>query len=269
MEIHKFQYLRHLLQLQQLDANQGASVDEILNNFVVDFRPMVEGARNCYEGSLNMSPAQFVTMMVLDGLIVVELLRKFKEWILLLDLRFIPSATELPEVGIKFKKHWDGNSLFDIGFQKGRMYIPTLTVDHDTERIVRNLIAYEQMNHGPSIVTDYARLMDCLISYAEDVALLSDCRIIDNRLGTKEDVANMFNKLNDYVYLSTVNFYYTDLFFDVHEHCNRPWNRWKVKLRQKYFQTPWDWVLTSIVAATILLLLTFLQTLYYVLSYNK
>ncbi|XVF57186.1 hypothetical protein PTKIN_Ptkin06aG0183800 [Pterospermum kingtungense] len=192
----------------------------------------------------------------------------------LLCFSSIRSATELIDVGITFKKHRIRNSLseslFDIRFENGHMHIPTLTVDHDTEPIFRNLIAYEQQSKkggGCSFVMDYARLMNGLINYGDDVALLSDCGIIDNRLGTNEEVTDMFNKLNDYVYLSPANFYYTQLFYDVNEHCNRPWNRWKVKLRQKYFNTPWDWALTSIVAATILLLLTFVQTLYTVLSY--
>ncbi|XVF57190.1 hypothetical protein PTKIN_Ptkin06aG0184200 [Pterospermum kingtungense] len=358
---------------------------------------MEERARNCYEGTINMSSAKFVTMMVLDGLFVVELLRRFKDhklrevndgflkrksnliiiaqdllllenqlpffvlyhffvktklspseesledaaihffsmmvpdigmqddggrpciqdikhllglvhnyflsspqpgqlsiplksdikfdqWEMdrLLDPSFIRSATELAEVGIRFKKQ-KGNNLFDIKFKRVQLHIPTLIVDHDTERIFRNLIAYEQLNHGSSIVMDYARLMDCLINHADGVALLSDCGIIDNRLGTNEEVANMFNKLNDYVYLSTANFYYTQLFYDVNEHCNRPWNvwkvkvnmrmaqlnLWKVKLSQKYHNRPWDWVLASILVAAILLLLTFLQTLYSVLSYYR
>ncbi|XVE61537.1 hypothetical protein DITRI_Ditri06bG0048600 [Diplodiscus trichospermus] len=50
---------------------------------------------------------------------------------------------------------------------------------------------------------------------------------------------------------------------------DRRWNRWKVKLRKKYFHTQWDWVLLSIFAATILLLLTSVQTVFSVLAYFK
>ncbi|XVF57193.1 hypothetical protein PTKIN_Ptkin06aG0184500 [Pterospermum kingtungense] len=335
---------------------------------------MENSARSSYAGTLSMSSAEFVAMMVLDGLFVVELLRKFWEYrskdqenddlfkqnlnltiiaqdLLLLenqlpfsvldcffkkikpsgepldvmaihffskmvpelkfprlqrpnhegrkanhdikhllglvhdrclsspqtsdtsrgaavnshDFTFIRSATELSEVGIRFKKR-EGNSLFDVKFVRGQLHIPTLIVDHDTERIFRNLIAYEQLNHGSTIM-DYARSMDCLINYADDVALLSNCGIIDNRLGTREEVANMFNKLNDYVHFSGANFYYSELFHDVNERYNRLLNRWKVKLRQTYFYTPWDWVLTSIAAASILLILTLVQTIFSVLAY--
>ncbi|XVF57200.1 hypothetical protein PTKIN_Ptkin06aG0185300 [Pterospermum kingtungense] len=179
---------------------------------------------------------------------------------LIMGLSFIRSATELSEAGIRFKKR-----------DEGKMHIPTLTVDYDTERIFRNLIAYEQIHQGPSIVMDYARLMNCLINYADDVALLCDARIIDNRFGTNEEVANMFNMLNDFVHFSRGNFYYSELFHDVTEHCSRPLalDTMKAKLKKKYANTPWDWILISIIAAAILLLLSFLQTLYSVLSYYK
>ncbi|KAK8633923.1 hypothetical protein V6N13_014755 [Hibiscus sabdariffa] len=182
---------------------------------------------------------------------------------------FISSATELSERGIRFRQG-EENCLFDIRFEHGTLFIPTLIVDHHTERIIRNLIAYEQFKDDVrSIVMDYARFIDCLINYAADVALLCDFGVINNRLGSNEDVANMINRLNDYVYLSTNNFSYSHIFHKVNERCRRPWNLWKVKLRQRYFNTPWDWVLTSIAAAALLLLLSFLQTIFSVLAYFK
>ncbi|XVE62780.1 hypothetical protein DITRI_Ditri06bG0147300 [Diplodiscus trichospermus] len=360
MEIHEVRYLRSFLK----------RTAKPLKTYVAASISMENRVRNCYAETVNMSPREFVLVMVLDGLFVVELIHKFvtaslgvenddifkqnlnltilaqdllllenqlpffvlNKFLLLtnmseprnfvfqasdffsklvpsLNLRiryplviddikhliglihdngllstegtkyrkprldagewnFIRSATELLERGIKFKKG-KGNSLFDIKFKHGVMHIPTLIVDHDIDRILRNLIAYEQLNQGSSVVMDHARLMDCLINYADDVALLSDCGIIDNWLGSHEEVANMFNKINDYVYLSTANFYYSNLFVDVNEHCNRRLNLWKVQLRKKYFHTPWDWVLMSIVAAIILLLLSLGQTIFSVLSYFK
>ncbi|XVF06366.1 hypothetical protein REPUB_Repub06bG0041900 [Reevesia pubescens] len=183
---------------------------------------------------------------------------------------FMRSTTELVELGIRFKKG-KGSSLFDIKFRKGILYIPTLIVNHDTERIFRNLIAYEQFNQGSSssIVMDYTRLMDCLINYDSDVVFLSECGIIDNQLGSNDAVANMFNKLNDYVYLSMADYYYSDIFDSVNEHYRQRWNKWKLKLKAKHSHTPWDWILVSIIAATILLLLTLAQTIYSVLAYYK
>ncbi|TYJ11430.1 hypothetical protein E1A91_A11G275700v1 [Gossypium mustelinum] len=178
----------------------------------------------------------------------------------------IRSATELSERGIRFRKSF-GSCLFNIQFERGILFIPTLIVDHDTERMFRNLIAYEQFKHDISIVMDYAKFLDCLINYADNVALLCDCGVIENRLGSNDDVAKMINKLNEYVYLCTENFYYSHIFNKVNKHYRRPVTLWKVKLRQKYFGTPWDWVLASISAATLLLILSFLQTIFSALSY--
>ncbi|KAH1083429.1 hypothetical protein J1N35_023190 [Gossypium stocksii] len=178
----------------------------------------------------------------------------------------IRSATELSERGIRFRKS-SGSCLFNIQFERGILFIPTLIVDHDTERMFRNLIAYEQFKHDISIVMDYAKFLDCLINYADDVALLCDCGVIENRLGSNEDVAKMINKLNEYVYLCTENFHYSHIFNEVNKHCRQPLTLWKVTLRQKYFKVPWDWVFASISVATALLTLSFLQTIFSALSY--
>ncbi|TYI57586.1 hypothetical protein E1A91_D11G291800v1 [Gossypium mustelinum] len=178
----------------------------------------------------------------------------------------IRSATELSERGIKFRKISEC-CLFNIQFKRGILYIPTLIVDHDTDRMFRNLIAYEQFKHDISIVMDYAKFLDCLINYANDVALLCDCGVIENRQGSNEDVAKMINKLNEYVYLCTENFHYSPIFIEVNRHCGRQLTLWTVKLRQKYFNVPWSWVLASISAATLLLILSFLQTIFSALSY--
>ncbi|MBA0618840.1 hypothetical protein Godav_028128 [Gossypium davidsonii] len=178
----------------------------------------------------------------------------------------IRSATELSERGIRFGKSFE-SCLFNIQFQRGILFIPTLIVDHDTERMFRNLIAYEQFKHDISIVMDYAKFLDCLINYANDVALLCDCGVIENRLGSNEDVAKMINKLNEYVYLCTENFHYSHIFNKVNSYCRRPLTLWTVKLRQKYFNVPWGWILASISAATLLLILSFLQTIFSALSY--
>ncbi|GLT79137.1 hypothetical protein SLA2020_506380 [Shorea laevis] len=179
--------------------------------------------------------------------------------------RFIRSATELKETGIKFQKK-EGH-LFDIEFQKGVMSIPTLIVDDETESILRNFVAYEQCNVGifSTPFTDYTRFMDCLINTEKDVGLLCRCGVLDNWLGDNEVVATMFNRLGDSVLISKENFHYSVIFIRVNEHCNRKWNQWKANLRHNYFNNPW--ASTSVIAAFILLSLTALQSVYSVLAY--
>ncbi|GKV32601.1 hypothetical protein SLEP1_g41195 [Rubroshorea leprosula] len=183
-----------------------------------------------------------------------------KEW------RFIRSATELSEAGINFKKI--KGRLFDIKFQEGVMLIPTLSINDDTESILRNLVAYEQCFKGTSskCFTDYITFMDCLINTGKDVELLCLRGVIDNWLGDHEVVAAIFNKLRDCVLISEEDFSYAETFRKVNEHCDRKWNQWKANLWHNYFNTPWAAI--SFFAAVFLLLFTALQTVYAVLSYQ-
>ncbi|KAK3187800.1 hypothetical protein Dsin_027361 [Dipteronia sinensis] len=181
--------------------------------------------------------------------------------------KFICCAREIREAGIKFLKV-EGGSLFNIKFDDGVMSIPVLSIADSTESVFRNLIAYEQFSHtdsgSPKYVIDYIKFMDCLINTPEDAKLLRGLGIINNWLGDDEVIANLFNSLGDDVVLGE-NFYYSEVFNKVNLHCSRRLNKWKAKLRQDYFNTPW--AIISFLAAVVLLILTFLQTLVTVLSY--
>ncbi|WRX28566.1 Protein of unknown function DUF247 [Theobroma cacao] len=74
------------------------------------------------------------------------------------------------------------NSLFDISFTNATMRIPTFVVEDDTERLFRNLIAYELYEEGSTYVIDYVTLMDNLINSSKDVQLLRFSEIIENML---------------------------------------------------------------------------------------
>ncbi|XP_022717839.1 putative UPF0481 protein At3g02645 [Durio zibethinus] len=159
----------------------------------------------------------------------------------------IRCARELEEAGIEFIKvdcgsdEDDSNqesyakSLFDVEFTGGKMKIPTLVIGDNTERLFRNLIAYELYVQGSTYVIDYVTLMDNLVNTANDVQLLRLCGVIVNMLGDDDAVAQMLNKLRDCVTLCGETFYYEKMFVDVKQHCARSWNTWKAKLRQQHF----------------------------------
>ncbi|GKU99441.1 hypothetical protein SLEP1_g12294 [Rubroshorea leprosula] len=175
----------------------------------------------------------------------------------------IRCATELKGAGIEFKGVETGSdverSLFDIKFQNGILEMPKVTIEDDTESLYRNLIACEQFDTSdPPFLTEYVALMDSLIDSGKDVELLCKSKIIVNLLGDDETVAVLFNRLGHHTNLSSENFLYAQLFRDVNEHYKKPWNKWKAVLRHKYFNTPWAFI--SFLAATLLLLLTVLQT---------
>ncbi|XP_057998155.1 UPF0481 protein At3g47200-like [Hevea brasiliensis] len=58
-------------------------------------------------------------------------------------------ALEIKEAGIKFKSV-EGCNLFNIKFQNGTIEIPKIEIADDTECVLRNLIAYEQLTSSRS-----------------------------------------------------------------------------------------------------------------------
>ena len=140
------------------------------------------------------------------------------------------------------------------------MQIPPLTIEDRTESFFRNLIAYEQYcpDNQLSYITDYMRFVDCLIDSPKDVAILSRRGIIDNWLGNDEVVSTIFNRISDAVTAPSNHFQYADIFNKVNVHCSKRWNRWMAKLNRNYLNSPW--ALISVLAASVLLLLTFAQT---------
>lgn len=171
--------------------------------------------------------------------------------------RMIPSVFELQKAGIKFQKR-SADSFLDIKFRNGVIKIPALLVDDKTKFLFHNLVAFEQCYcHIKQYFTPYLTLMDCLIDSAEDVGILCDNGIIDNWLSSNKEVANMFNKILKDVILED-DHYLVNVFTDINKYYQGHWHRWRATLMRNHCDNPWT--ITSLVAASILLVLTFLQT---------
>ncbi|KAF5938978.1 hypothetical protein HYC85_023237 [Camellia sinensis] len=177
----------------------------------------------------------------------------------------IPSATELREAGVKFKVSSSKN-LFDIKFSGNILEIPYIQIADPTERLLRNIIAYEQCHCYVKFFGDYTMIMDYLINTSKDVELLVQAKIIENWLSDNNDVSNLFNGLNKEVYIS-YTYYFTELHKELNDYCEIPCHKWKATLRQDYCSTPWR--VLSIIVAAILLGLTFIQSLCSLVSCNK
>jgi hypothetical protein len=171
--------------------------------------------------------------------------------------KHIPSATYLIEAGIEFRRSGTSKSILDIKFADGVLEIPSLLIQDTTETLFLNLISYEQCYPDcETRFTSYAVLLDNLINTTKDLEILCDKEIIRNWMDP-EAVTIFFNKL--YNNIAVKEFYYANLCEKVHSHCQRHWPGWRAKLVHKYFNTPWS--VLSTLAAVILLILTFLQTL--------
>ena len=196
-----------------------------------------------------------------------------------MERQSIGCARELEEAGIKFKKV-DRNkccnamSMFDVNFTNGKMKIPTFVIDNNTERLFRNLIAYELFVQGSTYVIDYVSLMDNLVNTANDVKLLRLSGVIQNMLGDDEAVAEMLNKLLDSVTLSGDTSWYEGIFADVNQHCSRPYYILMAIVKHEIIsRNPWKTigyvtgVLTGVVTIIQFILSFFTQNnIYYIMD---
>nr|XP_011468617.1 PREDICTED: UPF0481 protein At3g47200-like [Fragaria vesca subsp. vesca] len=169
----------------------------------------------------------------------------------------IPSAATLSEAGVKFRIGSPG-CILNITFKDGVFTIPPLAIDERTDPLFRNLMAYEQCYHScKHKITSYAVLMDNLIDTAKDVDLLCEKEIVATWL-SYDDASKFFNDLyND---TTVINFVYKGLCRKVDVYHKARWNRWKEKARRDYFDTPWSVI--AFATGFVLLVLTFLQTVY-------
>ncbi|GLT63570.1 hypothetical protein SLA2020_361270 [Shorea laevis] len=168
----------------------------------------------------------------------------------------IPSATSMKESGISFRKV-RSQSILDVKFRGGTLEIPLILVQESTEPAFRNLVSYEQCYpYCSPTVTCYALLLDNLINNEKDLEELRKSGILVNWLYPL-DTTRFFKMLCHDVFLK--EFYYEKLCWEVNEFQQKLWP----KLRAFYihnFTNPW--AIVSQIVAGILLVLTFLQTLY-------
>ncbi|PRQ26780.1 hypothetical protein RchiOBHm_Chr6g0298331 [Rosa chinensis] len=169
----------------------------------------------------------------------------------------IPSATELHQAGVKFEMVKDKN-FFDIQFDNGILKIPQLKIRGSSEVFFRNLIAYEQCEFYDHYINDYIFIMDRLVDSAKDVELLLRKKILESKLSDKEKVATFISSLNSGPVVFSKKFYFTDLCEKLNAYYEVPWHNWKASLKHDYFSSPW--AVLSIIAAAVLLVLTFVQT---------
>lgn len=183
--------------------------------------------------------------------------------------RGIPTATELDESGVRFRKKEGAASFMDAVFDKGEgvMEIPLLSIQEASFSNFRNLVAFEQAYPAcGSRFTSHAVLMNSLISTEKDVALLKEAEIIESKLGQDEEVAELFNKLCMGSYLDYEKHYHLQLFRDVMEYRSVPHHKWRAGLKHTYFGNPWSTV--SLITAIFLVLLTVAQTFYTIYAYH-
>ncbi|OMO89069.1 hypothetical protein COLO4_19963 [Corchorus olitorius] len=184
------------------------------------------------------------------------------------DVNLIPSAEKLRRAGIKFKPRKSTESFVDIKFSDGVLQIPTLTLDDFSCSLLLNCVAFEQFHrHCSTDITTYATFMGCLINTAGDAGFLRDKKIIENYVGTDDQVALFFNNIGKDMATDICDSYLSDLFIDVNKYISKGWHVHWAEFKNTYFATRWSFI--SAIAASMLLILTMIQAFFAVYQYMK
>ncbi|KAG1327663.1 putative UPF0481 protein [Cocos nucifera] len=169
----------------------------------------------------------------------------------------IPSVTELTKAGVKFSPTRGDLTTIAFDVKTATLRLPTVSLDIDTEVLLRNLVAYEtSVESGPMVFTRYTELINGIIDTEEDVKLLRQKGIILNRMKNDEEVAKLWNGMSKSVRLTKVAFI-DKVLVDVNKFYN---SRWSVKSR-KFMKTYvfGSWQILTLLAAILLLFLTCVQ----------
>ncbi|KAL5722038.1 hypothetical protein ACHQM5_005608 [Ranunculus cassubicifolius] len=175
----------------------------------------------------------------------------------LVEQIMIPSVSELYSAGVQFVPS-DGN-IDSISFDTntGIFLLPVVSLDVNTEVVLRNLVAYEaSMAFGPLIFTRYTELMNGIIDTEEDAKLLREKGIVVNYLKSDREIADIWNGMSKSVRLTRV-----PCMDKVIEDVNKFHNgRWKIKVRNFIRAYVFgSWQILALLAAIFLLFLMSLQ----------
>ncbi|XP_034709695.1 UPF0481 protein At3g47200-like [Vitis riparia] len=173
------------------------------------------------------------------------------------------NVKELMAAGIRIKRS-PTRHLRDISFRSNGitacLRIPPITIDNSTKAMFWNLIAYEMSSNVEHDFISYLRFLDSLIDHADDVKELQSAGLLQNNLGTHEEVAEFFNTVSADL---ESNFHaYKDVRVKIRNHLKSHYNsRLKVWMKQcleTYFGGPWT--IPAWVGAALALFLTAVQT---------
>nr|XP_034930821.1 uncharacterized protein LOC118061489 [Populus alba] len=175
-----------------------------------------------------------------------------------LRTRTTPSAMELHESGVKFKLG-SKEKIFDMNFDlhKGILEIPPLFLEDCTEKLFRNIHAFEQCQCRGGYVSDYIATIRNLVRGTNDVEILAKKGIIDYWLSDNVAVMCALHDLDRGNVVDSNRFYFADVVEGLNNYSRKRRHQWIAALKQNYFHNPW--VSISVVAAGALLILNVIQ----------
>ncbi|WVZ15471.1 hypothetical protein V8G54_013037 [Vigna mungo] len=181
------------------------------------------------------------------------------------DIKHVYSASQLMEAGLEFKVS-PNKSFLDLELSEdGVLSMPSLNINASTYLYLRNMVAYESCHHSATkIITQYVAILYFLIKTEKDVNVLVDKKIIVNWSGDANKVVTVINNLASSMSMPDFTPYYCSICTGLNNFYENPLNKYKAIFVHDYFNTPWK--KASTIAAIVLLLLTFVQTVCSIIS---
>ncbi|KAL3676725.1 hypothetical protein R1sor_026673 [Riccia sorocarpa] len=177
----------------------------------------------------------------------------------------LPSASELHKSGIRFRGTDGGDIRLVKSFHRltAILYVPKLIIATPSEKRLRNMCVYELIT-GQSKAPGswYVHFMDELINEEEDLRLLLHGKqpvITANYMGDNKVVVAVFtNVLQNFSLIAKDP--HRKVKAEISNWYRNRWRHYFVGFLDRFVRAPWLFV--SLVAATILVVLTLLQTIF-------
>ncbi|TVT99852.1 hypothetical protein EJB05_54752, partial [Eragrostis curvula] len=170
----------------------------------------------------------------------------------------VPSVTQLAGCGVRFAPAPEGIAGISFDRRTATMSLPVITLDGNTEAILRNLVAYEAVAvRGPLVLARYTELMNGIIDTAKDVKILKQSGVVVNQMKSNKEAAEMWNGMSRATRLSKVP-RLDAVIRAVNEHRGRTAAVRARKLIKKYVFRSWK--MLTLLASVVMLLMTALQT---------
>ncbi|KAL6840789.1 hypothetical protein ACP4OV_029315 [Aristida adscensionis] len=170
----------------------------------------------------------------------------------------VPSVAQLAGCGVRFAPAPEGIAGIAFDAATATLSLPVITLDGNTEVVLRNLVAYEAVAvRGPLVVARYTELMNGIIDTAKDVKILRQSGVVVNKMKSDREAAEMWNGMCRATRLSKVPRLDAAI-REVNAHRSRRAAARARKMLKKYVFRSWR-VLT-LLAAVVLLLMTAMQT---------
>ncbi|GLJ52302.1 hypothetical protein SUGI_1112460 [Cryptomeria japonica] len=172
----------------------------------------------------------------------------------------LPAAAELHRKGVKFCPFTWASAEIRFDIAGSTLFLPCIEMDYRTDLFLRNMVALEAfMKCKTRVFTCCADLMDRLVDTPNDVGVLKKYGIIHTSLGSDKEISILWNGIRRSIWRSpydpidntikAVNEYYGSRYVVLFG-----------EFLQEHFSKPWRPAL--VIGACILLILSFLQTLF-------